>query len=95
MTQIEQELDEKTKDEPAPYTSIDGNEFSFLGKEGTLGLNLSNAKIEAFMAKHNVPRIEQSGSAMEDHVSIPHPVLDDQKHLEETFAKPSPAKTKS
>lgn len=86
-TLAESKLGEKVKGKANPYTSMNGNMFSFLDKEGTLCLRLSNADLTEFMAEHGVPPVEQYGAVMEDYVSIPHPVLDDQKRLKEVFGK--------
>lgn len=83
----ESELGEKVKGKANPYTSMNGNMFSFLDKEGTLCLRLSKDDVSAFMAEHDIPPVEQYGAVMEDYVSIPHPVLDDQKRLKEVFSK--------
>lgn len=74
-------------DTTAP-TSIDGNTFSFLSKEGTLNLRLSNADLQAFMTKHDVAPAAQYDDEMKDFVSTLHPVLDGQKHLKQAFEKP-------
>lgn len=83
----EREFGEKVKGKANPYTSMNGNMFSFLDKNGTLCLRLSKSDLAEFMAEHNVPPVEQYGAVMRDYVSIPHPVLDDQKRLKEVFAK--------
>ncbi|MEW7007401.1 hypothetical protein [Lentilitoribacter sp. EG35] len=86
-TLAESEFGEKVKGKANPYTSINGNMFSFLDKEGTLCLRLSKADLANFMAEHDVPPVKQYGAVMKDYVSIPHPVLDDQKRLKEVFGK--------
>lgn len=86
-TLAERELGEKVKGKANPYTSMNGNMFSFLDKEGNICLRLSNNDLKAFMAEHDVPPVEQYGAVMKDYVSIPHPVLDDRKRLKEVFGK--------
>lgn len=90
-TPAETELGETVKDKAAAYTSINGNMFSFLDKKGSLSLNLSNDNLQAFMAKHDVPSVDQNDVVMQDYASMSHPVMDDQKRLKETFATSQPA----
>src|SRR5262245_45609088 len=84
-----------------PYTSVNGNMFSFLTPEGELALRLSPAQRTAFLDAHKDSVLEQHGVVLKEYVRVPQSLLDDQKELTELFAasydyaqglKPKPTK---
>lgn len=70
-----------------PYTSLNGHMFSFLSKEGTLGLRLSKADREAFLQKYNSGLMEQYGAVMKEYVQVPDTLLADTETLASYLAK--------
>jgi TfoX/Sxy family transcriptional regulator of competence genes len=65
-----------------PYTSHNGNMFSFLTKEGTLALRLSRAEREAFLQKYNTKLCEQHGAILMEYVAVPDALLRNTIELE-------------
>lgn len=61
-----------------PYTSMNGNMFSFLSKEGDICLRLSNDDQAAFWNAHGGDPVTQYGSVMKGYVALPQAVLDDE-----------------
>ena len=53
------------------YTSLNGNMFSFISKEGSIGLRLSKEDREAFMKKFKTNLQTQHGSVMKEYVEVP------------------------
>lgn len=65
-----------------PYTSHNGNMFSFLTKEGIVALRLSPAKREAFLRKYNAKLCEQHGAILKEYVAVPDALLRNTAELE-------------
>jgi hypothetical protein len=47
------------KGDTVPYTSLNGNMFSYLSKSGTLALRLPDGEREAFIAKYDTRLCQQ------------------------------------
>jgi TfoX/Sxy family transcriptional regulator of competence genes len=73
------------KGDTMPYTSLNGNMFSLLGKDGSLGFRLSKADREEFLAKYKSKLMEQYGAVMKEYVLIPDQVLNSAKDLKKYF----------
>jgi hypothetical protein len=58
-----------------PYTSVNGNMFSFLASDGTMGLRLPETDRAAFMEKYKTGLSEQYGSVMKEYVDVPAALL--------------------
>jgi TfoX/Sxy family transcriptional regulator of competence genes len=58
-----------------PYTSMNGNMFSFLTPDGTLALRLSASDRDAFMAQYGSTLVEQHGAVMKEYVAVPADLL--------------------
>jgi len=91
------------KGKTAPYTSINGHMFSFLSKEGVMGLRLSKNDREDFVQTFNGKLMEQHGRIMKEYVEIPNDLLKNTKQLTEYLnrslsyiseLKPKPTKKK-
>lgn len=54
-----------------PYTSLNGHMFSFLTKDGRLGLRLSAEDREAFMKKHKAKLCVHYNTVMKEYVEVP------------------------
>lgn len=71
--------DIERKGKTVPYTSLNGHMFSFLGKDGTIGLRLSKEEREKFMDKYKVEQPVQYGAVMKEYVAMPPELLNDKK----------------
>jgi len=93
------------KGDTMPYTSLNGNMFSLLGKDGSLGFRLSKEDRKEFLDKYKSGLMEQYGAVMKEYVLVPDTLLNSPKELKKYFElsyayaktlKPKPAsKTKA
>jgi hypothetical protein len=58
-----------------PYTSYNGNMFTFLSESGSMGLRLPAAEREAFVKKYNTTLFEAHGAVMKEYVTVPDSLL--------------------
>ncbi len=102
-TLIEKNSEVERKGKTTPYTSINGHMFSFLSKEGVMGLMLSKENRAEFVLKHKSKLMVQHGRTMKEYVEIPYNLLENTKLLSEYFIqslqyvsqlKPKPSKKK-
>ena len=81
-----------------PYTSHNGNMFTFLTKDGKVGIRLSKADREAFIEKHNSKLAENYGAIMKEYVEVPDEMLTDydalKPYLDMSYAYVQTLKTK-
>ena len=91
------------KGKTTPYTSLNGHMFSFLSKEGIMGLRLSENDRNTFIQDFNGNIMQQHGRIMKEYVEIPNTLLENTTqlatYLEQSLAyvsslKPKPAKKK-
>lgn len=75
------------KGKTTPYTSINGHMFSFLSKEGDMGLRLSNDDRLAFMEKYHTSLMEQHGRTMKEYVRVSKDLLRKPEELTEYLQK--------
>jgi len=68
-----------------PYTSLNGNMFSFLTKEGRLALRLPAGEREAFLKQHRTRLCEQHGAVMVEYVEVPDALLERTQELKRSF----------
>jgi hypothetical protein len=68
-----------------PYTSQNGNMFSFLMKTGRVGLRLPPAEREAFIRKHKAKLVEQYGIVQKEYVEVPDALLAKTAELKKYF----------
>ena len=92
---------QNVKGKTNPYTSINGNMFSFLDKGGNLAVRLSPQQRAAHNKAHDLGPVMQYGAVMKDYVWVPEAVVGDANALDDLlqnameFAKslkPKPAK---
>ena len=69
-----------------PYTSVNGNMFSYLFGEGALALRLSPADREAFVTGFGAHLHEAYGIVQKEYVDVPDALLDDIAQLGSWFA---------
>ena len=70
-----------------PYTSHNGHMFSFLDKDGKLGLRLSTDERESFISKYETSLCKAHGTVLKEYVEVPDKILKDIKTLEVYFRK--------
>ncbi len=85
------------------YTSLNGNMFSFLTREGSLALRLPAVEREAFIAKYNTQLCVQYGTVMKEYVDVPDSLFENAREIQNYFdvsfhyvssLKPKPTKRK-
>jgi TfoX/Sxy family transcriptional regulator of competence genes len=69
-----------------PYTSVNGNMFSYLFGEGSLALRLSVADRDSFLARFGTRLHEAYGIVQKEYVDVPDTLLDDTSQLASWFA---------
>jgi len=82
-----------------PYTSVDGNMFSFLTPDGTLALRLPEADRVAFQKRHQSKPVEQHGVVLQEYVRVSPELLQETrllaKHLAASYAYAQSLKPKA
>lgn len=73
--------DIERKGKTMPYTSVNGNMFSFLGKGDVLAFRLSKSERDAFLQQHQDAVVVQYDAVMKDYVAIPDHILEDDAEL--------------
>lgn len=71
------------KGKTMPYTSVNGHMFSFLSKEGVMGLRLSEDDRESFIETFRSSLMEQHGRVMKEYVVVPDSLLRETEKLSE------------
>jgi hypothetical protein len=69
-----------------PYTSLNGNMFSYLSKEGKLALRLPAEARAEFLKKYKARLCEAYGVVQVEYVEVPDILLDRTKELGKVFA---------
>jgi hypothetical protein len=64
-----------------PYTSHNGNMFSILNKDGSMGLRLPQDEIEKFIKKYKTKLQSQYGIVQKEYVVVPDELLKKTKEL--------------
>jgi len=86
-----------------PYTALNGNMYSYLGKTGEMALRLPTKEREAFLKKYKTSLCKQYGIVQKEYVSVPDALLRKTVELGKFFAisydyvaglKPKPTKKK-
>jgi len=84
-----------------PYTSFNGHMFSFLDKDGKLGLRLPATERNEFIDKHKTKLCEAHGTILKEYVLVPESLFKKTEKIKEYFAisftyvsslKPKPTK---
>jgi len=70
-----------------PYTSMNGNMFSFLDKNGSLALRISDEDRAAFMKKHGTGPVVSHGAVMKGYVEVPASMMKNARALRNAFDK--------
>lgn len=81
------DTDAEVKGAKNPYTSLNGNMFSFLDFEGNMALRLSDELQEEFMAEYESGPVVHYGSTMRGYVSVPDELLRNTDEITGWFTK--------
>jgi len=68
-----------------PYTSVNGNMFSYLSKDGKLALRLPPEPREAFVKKYKTKLFEAYGIVQKEYVEVPDALLRKTSELTKFF----------
>jgi len=86
-----------------PYTSLNGNMFSYLHPRGAVALRLPADEREKFLKKYKTTLFETYGVIQKEYVTVPDSLLENTKELRKYFEisyqyaqtlKPKPTKKK-
>ena len=92
------------KGKTMPYTSMNGHMFSYLSKEGQVGLRLPKGELALFLEKFDTELSVQYGAVMKEYAVVPNALLKRTKELKTYFdisfayvcsLKPKPTKKKA
>lgn len=84
-----------------PYTSMNGNMFSYLTADGALALRLPKEAREGFLAKYKTSLVAAYGVVQKEYVAVPEDLLKNTEELKQYFdasyeyvktLKPKPSK---
>jgi TfoX/Sxy family transcriptional regulator of competence genes len=75
----------KRKGATMPYTSVNGNMFSYLGKDGKLALRLPAEERNAFLKKYKAKLREAYGVIQKEYVEVPDSLLASTRELKKYF----------
>ena len=70
-----------------PYTSLNGNMFSYISKEGELAIRLSKEDIADFLTTHNTKLMEAYGIVQKEYAVVPAALINNPKKLQTYFDK--------
>src|SRR5215468_6637275 len=70
-----------------PYTSLNGNMFSYLTKSGEVALRLPEGEREVFLKKFKTKLCEQYGVVQKEYVIVPDALLQKTAELKKYFAQ--------
>lgn len=68
-----------------PYTSLNGNMFSYLHPSGLVALRLSKEEREKFLTKYETTLFEAYGVVQKEYVTVPDALLKKTKELQKYF----------
>ena len=86
-----------------PYTSLNGHMFSFIAKDGSLGLRLPEEARKKFLEKYKTKLCETHGIVLKEYVVVPDKLLKNTGELKSYFRlsfeyiktlKPKPTRNK-
>jgi hypothetical protein len=73
------------KGDTMPYTSLNGNMFSLLTREGKLVLRIPEGERAAFRQRFGTGPVVQYGAVMQEYVEVPDALLADTPILQQYF----------
>jgi TfoX/Sxy family transcriptional regulator of competence genes len=75
------------KGKSSPYTSVNGNMFTILSADGTLGMRLAHADRNAFIETYGTGLHEAHGAVTKEYVAVPPELLARTRELKPYLAK--------
>ena len=78
-------FEDRVKGKANPYTSMNGNMYSFLDKAGTVCLRLSKDDRAQYVDRFGTRPVEQYGAIMKEYVALPADLLTDADAIEDAF----------
>src|SRR6516165_7871451 len=79
--------DIERKGKTSPYTAVNGNMFTVLSADGTLGMRLADADRDAFIATFGTGLYQAHGTVMREYVAVPAELLARTSELAPYLAK--------
>ena len=76
--------DIERKGATVPYTSLNGNMFSYLHSSGAMALRLSTGERDKFLAKYKTKLFEAYGIVQKEYVTVPDALLAKTNELKPT-----------
>jgi len=73
--------DLQRKGKANPYTSLNGNMFTFLDKEGKLSLRMSKEDREGLIDQYDAQPSIQYGAVMKEYIIVPEELMSDETRL--------------
>lgn len=73
------------KGKTMPYTSLNGNMFTFLASNGLAGIRLPQDQREAFLKKYDTKLFETQGTVLKEYVTVPDTLLKNTNELKQYF----------
>lgn len=80
-------FDDKVKGKANRYTSMNGNMYSFLDKDGTIYLRLSEKGKKAFNTANGTSDVIQYGAVMRGYIAIPEAFYANDDQIDAVFAE--------
>ena len=68
-----------------PYTSVNGNMFSFIDKHGSCAIRLPEKEREDFLKKYKTELFATHGAVLKEYVTVPDDILKKTKELMKWF----------
>jgi TfoX/Sxy family transcriptional regulator of competence genes len=72
---VESHSGAERKGDTVPYTSLNGNMYSYLSNDGFLALRLGKANREAFLEKYKTTLVYAYGIIQKEYVTVPDSLL--------------------
>ncbi|HTK20196.1 MAG TPA: hypothetical protein VL442_11800 [Mucilaginibacter sp.] len=73
------------KGDTIPYTSLNGNMYSYISKDGFLALRLGQKDREAFLEKYNTTLVLAYGIVQKEYVTVPDSLLQNLDEMKPYF----------
>jgi TfoX/Sxy family transcriptional regulator of competence genes len=70
-----------------PYTSVNGNMFTYLSPEGVLGIRLHKKEREDFLEKYHTTLYQSQGMTLKEYVTVPEELFSNTEELKQWLDK--------
>jgi TfoX/Sxy family transcriptional regulator of competence genes len=84
---VESHPDAERKGDTVPYTSLNGNMYSYISKDGFLALRLGKDDRETFLEKYNTTLVYSYGIIQKEYVTVPDSLLQNVDEMKYYFEK--------